>query len=262
MQRDSKILMEAAEEYHLELNGIRFWTPYWINWASAPYFLNAPYQGKGTPGQIKAALRHRLIRVKSRSYSADDYRLLMRQSGLGIDCSGLAVHLMTILLRQVYKLSLGDHVFIPKADIIAAWDKPSWQRARVTKAQLEIMPQQVPVSQVAKLFHKNPRRLTNVDRLTSPQAANTITQAAEAQPGDLIKTTSPSGDHIGVIVLVEPTRLRYAESRDSDDGIGGVSFRTIRLLRPELGLEAQTWQDKVNFNPTVGDRICRLKVLA
>lgn len=261
MERDGRILTAAVEEYHLELNGVKFWTPYWVNWSSSPYFQGAPFAGKGTPAQIKQALARALAAKPGTPSSSESYRKLMRQSGLGIDCSGFAYHVLSTWLQRRYGLRLSDHVYAPKADILAAKDRPSWKRAGVTAQQLAGLADQVPISRIAQLFHKNPRRITNAARLTSAAAAVTVPSVQAARPGDLIKMTGPGGDHVGVITSTGPKTIRYTDSREFTQTGGGVRFVDITINDPHLGLEAQEWKDKADFSPSRGDRICRLRVI-
>jgi len=261
VEHDSQILTKAAEEYHLEVNGVKFWTPYWINWNTPPFFLNAPFDGKGTPGQIKSVLLRRIQEEKQTPRSAADYQRLTLGWGLGIDCSGLAYYLLSHWLRQVYNLRLTDYLYTPKADVVEASRKPHWQKAGVKPAQIDALPAQVSVSQVCELFHRHPMHITNVARLTSKQAAVTVPKAKDTRPGDMVKLTGPSGQHIGIVVAVNAKRLRYVDSRGFAAGVGSVRYQDIVIKDPEAGLEQQYWQDRKVFDPKANDRLCRLRVI-
>ncbi len=260
MERDSQILIKGVEDYHLEVNGVKFWTPYWINWETPPYFKDALLVGKGSAAEIIQTLLEKINESEADPKTPADYRSLMRQHGLGIDCSGLAWYVLSGWLRQAYGLNLADSLFVPKSEVKAASKKPSWRETGVSAEQLESLPDQITVSAIIELFHKQPQHLVNVARLTSDQSAVTVASVAGARPGDLIKMTGPAGDHVGVIVEVG-RNIRYADSRDVKGGSGGVRYQDITVNDSSKGLEAQDWSDKADFDPTKGDRLCRLKVI-
>lgn len=261
MERDSQTLTKLAEDYHLQIGDVKFWTPYWINKNTEPYFLNAPYDGKGTPGQIMSVLERRLKHRNQKPKTAADYQKLMLGWGLGIDCSGLAYYVLSHWLRSAYQIRLTDHLYISKADVVQASQKPSWQQAGVSKSKIDSLPDPISLSTVCQLFKRHPMHITNVARLTSPQAVMTISAVGDARPGDIIKTTGSSGDHMGVVVELNPGRIRYAESRGHQSGMSQVRYQDIKVMDPTKGLEFQEWDDNKIFDPKVGDRLCRLKVV-
>lgn len=256
---DGDILKAAVEEYGLDVNGVHFWTPYWINLDMPPFFKGAPLAGKGTPAEIKEVLSQKISESGEQPTDADGYLKLMRKLGLGVDCSALAYHMLDKLLT-IKQMDLAQHIFVPKADVIEASQKPSWQEAGVAAEQLEALADPAPVRQVADLFHKDPRHMTNVARLTTVEAANTVL-TADARPGDMIRMTGETSDHIGIIVEVSPGLIRYADSSREWGEYGGVRYCDIKVTDPSQGLEAQDWTDMRFYHPEKGDRICRLKVL-
>ncbi|HSX14573.1 MAG TPA: hypothetical protein VLE72_01525, partial [Candidatus Saccharimonadales bacterium] len=189
MASASDILTKATEEYHLSLNDVKFWTPYWINWAKPPYHLDAPLAGKGTPTELRSALLDIVAKIDQLPRTGDDYRSLMKQHGLGVDCSALAYHILERLVRDLTDQDLAEHLFAPKTDIIEASQKPSWQEAGVSQQTLAALPDQITIAEVSRLFKRKPRHITNVARLTA-EAATKAVSASDIQPGDMIKMTS------------------------------------------------------------------------
>jgi hypothetical protein len=252
-----QILEEAVYEYHLEYKDIAFWTPYWINWATAPYHLGAPYAGKGTPTQLRSSLIKRLAQEETSPQTATQLQQLMVRYGLGIDCSGLAYHLLWRLLRRAYGIDLADILYVPKVDVLEAMVKPSWQKTATSRGEVEKLPSQIPLRQICQRFKKNPRYLTNVARLCSDKASIEVKAVKSARPGDLIKMTGPSADHVAVIIDQQPAVITYTDSRPPS----GVSVKQVKVVNPDLGLEAQIWPDDPDYHPNMGDRLCRLRAI-
>ncbi len=241
--------LSSVQQYQLEINGIKFWTPYWINRDGPPYRLGGAFKGKGTPAQILLALQPHLNAQNLKQPA--QYRKLMRRHGLGIDCSGFVYHMLSNYLRSLGLRDLPHYLYVPRADILAASHKPSWQRARVAEAEIKAWPELVPMTKVCQRFHKSPR------------SCDSIAKAGDIKTGDMIKLTSGSGsDHLGIVVRVGQNRFEYAASNETwADGLGGPQISTLTITAPDLGLEAQDWPHRSIFDPDKGDAVWRLKAL-
>lgn len=102
---------------------------------------------------------------------------------------------------------------------------------------------------------------TNVVLLTSSTHTITINQASMVRVGDLIKIGSQNKiPHCMIVVGVNTQEIIYAHS-SSKTKVTGVHIGKIKILDPALGLEAQEWEEPLFYNPTLGDRASRLKIL-
>jgi hypothetical protein len=270
---NSQLLKNFVEDYHLEVGGVRFWTPYWINkpgamahadvHADAPY-IHGPFKGKGTPGQLRSALERILATTQRRPTTPAGYRKLMRSHGLGIDCSGFAYHLLSGWLRTSHRPDLPQRLVVDRDDILLAMqERPHWRRRGVTVAPVRAWPPQTPLDLVCRSFKKSPRMLVGVAALVHPAVVVPVTRVQDIQPGDLIKTTSPRwGDHIAVVIEQAEGRLLTAESTEPAGELGGVTYSPIVITHPGKGLEHQQWGHRHLYHPGKGnDGVWRLRGL-
>ncbi len=92
--RRLRTIRDFATEYKLDLGGVKVWAPYWINWDEPPYWKNAPYRGKGGAAQIQTVARRYLARLPQQSSDPEEIRVLLKQAGLGVDCSGFVYQVL------------------------------------------------------------------------------------------------------------------------------------------------------------------------
>lgn len=254
-------IRSAVDQYRLEVNGVRFWAPYWVNDpklmgdAGAPN-LRGAFKGKGTPEQLALSVKRLLAKSSRRPQSAPDYRSLMRAHGLGIDCSGFLYHVLSSWLRAAGKPSLPRQLVVKRDDILTAMQRQkSWQRSKVSETEVGSWPQWVSMEQVCRRFHKNARMLTAVATLVHPKVVVPVGRAKDILPGDLIKLTSAQwGDHIAIVVENNGSELIIAESTEPADKLGGVRYDQIQIQHPERGLEHQGWKRARNYHPGGSNR--------
>jgi hypothetical protein len=256
MDRNARILTAAVEEYQLQIGGVTFWAPYWINAPESPYFVGAPYTGKATPRQLKRAVM--ALKAQDQPKTGEGYRKLMVEHGLGVDCSALAYHALDRLLRRRGS-RLSEHVFAAKAEVVQASQRPRWRQAGVTQETIQGLPPFVSIDRLHQLFGVNPRWSVNAARLTSDATTIKINHLGEARPGDMIKLSGFHHAHLGVVVAVDARILIYADSSREWGNYGGVRFVTIKLNGHDE-LANQTWVDRRFFFPEKGDSLRRLKV--
>lgn len=264
-------IRSLIDEYQLEVGGVRFWTPYWVNNpklmgdAAAPG-LKGAFKGKGTPAQLKLILRRRLADTTKRPQSADGYRQFMRDQALGIDCSGFIYQVLSGWLRMTGRRPLPQQLVVSRDDVLVAMQRSkSWQQRDATEAEVRGWPPLVSMEQVRQRFHKQPRMLTAVATLVHPSVVVPVDRAKDTQPGDMIKFTSKQwGDHIALVVENKGAELVIAESTEPADKLGGVDYDRIHIMDPEHGLEHQDWPRARSYHPGGASRdgVWRLKELA
>jgi len=258
---DSARIRKLVDEYQLEVGGVHFWAPYWVNDpklmgdAGAPN-LRGAFKGKGTPEQLTLSLKRLIAANSNRPQSAADYRSLMRAHGLGIDCSGFMYHVLSGWLRAARRPSLPRQLVVNRDDILTAMQRQkSWQRGKMSEEEVRSWPQWVPMQQVCQRFHKNARMLTAVATLVHPKVVVPVERAKDIRPGDLIKLTSRQwGDHIAIVVENNGSELIIAESTEPEDKLGGVTYDQIQIKNPERGLEHQGWKRAQNYHPGDANR--------
>ena len=258
-------LRSTVDRYRLTLGGCHVWTPYWLNSTTEPFRLDAPLRGKGTAKEVARAARAAARAESVAPQSVEEWGLLMRRHGLGIDCSGFVYHVLSEWLRQAHGLELADYLQVPPAEIEARNARlpalaDRWNARRVPPAR-----KPVALSQAARRWGFEPASIVNVLRLTDPAICQAVPAAGLARPGDLIRTSNHGSHHVGIVVSAKQGLITYADSAHADGVIGGVSYRYIAVDRPESGLEQQSWGQKRLYHPEApgsGDGMWRLTVLA
>ena len=184
----------------------------------------------------------------------------MRQFGVGIDCSGFAYYILSHWLGSC-GIKLASLLLVDKAELMAAAEKPSWQRAGITSEEISRWPETVDLETVCRRFHKDPRMLTNVKRLTDPRITEPVLMVEQFQPGDLIYINGGYGEHVAVVVEVSQSLIKLADSSWQGQGLGGAAISSVKIIDSKAGLEDQSWPASRIFKSARGDRVLRLKVL-
>ncbi len=238
---NSQIIKSLVDQYQLEADGVKFWTPYFINSAKLSpdpdNFKPGPYKGKGTPKQLQA-----WVNLYAKSHpskrSSDEWHKLLISMSVGIECSGFVYYILDSFLAATGNGRLWDQLFIPKQDLLNAFNVGRAPRG-VTRQQIESGPNQYTMHQFCTRWGKDPRRNTNVTRLVDTKSSNLVGCVGKAQPGDLVVTSGPAGDHIGIITEIGSTSVTYADSIGLN--LKGVSIYQITITNPNAGLEQQDW---------------------
>lgn len=237
----SDSLQKYVDEYRLTIDGISFWTPYFINSkplnADVDRFTTGPYKGKGTPAQLQGWVR-RYAASHQRLNSPEEWRQAMINHRVGIDCSGFAYHVLDSYLKESGKGRLSDHIYIPRRDLIGFYDQGHRVNG-VTRQHIESYPEHIRLSDFCRDFSKNPRKNTNVARLVGEAVAVQVTSAGQLMPGDMAYVVGPAGDHIMIVISIKDGVIRLADSLGLNRT--GVSLYDVRVTNPAADIDAQDW---------------------
>lgn len=246
----SKQIRQAVEEYQLEVDGIKFWTPYFINAqvndkekrANA----DAPFLGKGSPTQIKAALMEALDRHKPQLQTGDDYRRFMAQNLIGVDCSGFAYN----VLNQLLDGKINDHLFWSREELLTAFERGiPWHQSDLQQETVENYPDSVPLSKLAKDWGwKEPPRLVRAERFWQPPVSTRLRSIAQLRPGDLITMVDINSiGHLVIVTEVTAEKITYVHSSRNNGEIGGVHYGVINIKDANGSIDEQEWEEAEFF---------------
>lgn len=257
-----------VDDYHLVVDGVKFWTPYWRDELPSVERLTpktGPYKGKGAPLQLLHNLQgHLKTSTDPRPKDPEAYRQLMHQLHLGVDCSGFAFYILELWLAQ-RDLRLADHIFKPRADLLADFANPVYTHPpTITKELLESQPEQVPLSTIQKFWGNEPVRLAGVSYLTNDAATVAVEKIAEIMPGDIVAMTGNDGvPHCIVVTEHHGNEIAYAHSGlTPPDKLGGVEYGRIIVTDPGASLDAQQWSPNLLGSRQLNAApVRRLKVL-
>ncbi len=102
-------------------------------------------------------------------------------------------------------------------------------------------------------------RKTNADSLTNEVNSLPVADYQQVKIGDLIRTVG--GKHVLLIVDIGRDQITYAHIGQETSRLGPHLAKII-IADPTKGIEAQKWEEKISFDPGVGDGIKRLKIWA
>lgn len=246
---------EIAGDYALSVGSLTIKVPYWINWDLPPYFKDAPLRGKGTPEELLTQVRQ-VIGLSDGHVTQEEATQILKRAGLGIDCSGFAYHTLDTYLGQ-FGLDIASGLAVTADEIMTVL------KEHHDRGQLRLgtsLPQRLPLRAVARLWGSNPVMISSVRRLTAATTADKVSTAGEICPGDLIRMTSSSGDHVAVVTQVHGVEITYVAAEDEADGPGGVRSGLIVVRDPSASLEAQVWRQRHLFDDA-RDGVWRLHIL-
>lgn len=236
--------------YQLRLGHSAVWAPYWLNSPNDPFWMGAPLIGKGAPAQLRHAAQTAARGERVAPQSPEEWRLLMRRHGLGIDCSGFVYHVLDAWLRQQGSKGLAVGLVCTAVEIAARNRRyPELARRWRIAGGPQTVPAQMSLGEACDLWGLSAASWVNVRRLVDPAAVQPIYAADELRPGDLIVTSKAGTDHIGVVVSRFAKKVVYADSAHDAQGLGGVTRRQIQLEHPGMGLEAQMWPQQHLYHP-------------
>ena len=259
-------LRAAVDRYRLTLGGQHVWAPYWLNSAHEPFRLDAPLRGKGSATELGRAARAAARAEAVAPQNSEEWRLLMRRHGLGVDCSGFAYHVLADWFLAQTGRPLADYLVVPAAEMEARNARvPELAVRWLAHGRRPLTDEAVPLARACSRWLFGPEAIVDVERLTHPQICRSIPTVGEAKPGDLIRTSHEGTRHIGVVVRVQPGLLTYADSAHSSQSLGGVKWRFMAVDHPEADLAEQSWGQRRYYHPSeVGSRdgLWRLNAVA
>jgi hypothetical protein len=256
------MLEDIVYQYQLQAQGTKFWVPYWINQDEPPFWLDAPYVGKGTPDELSRELGRLSLEQEAADQpaNAEAWRQWFRQAGLGVDCSGFVYYVAGQWLRS-RGLELADMLLVDRAEILERHERRPELAARWDGVDI---PMTMFLGEACYRWGTSPAMITNVARLTDPRVVERVERAADTQAGDFIHMSHDGSEHIGIVLSVTSGEIRYADSAHEPPGLGGVAIRRIVVAAPNEGLEMQTWDQLRIFHPEVAgsrDGVWRLRML-
>lgn len=270
----SNTLREIIEEFHLEVGGVKAWTPYWrdeVPKTADDRPVRGPLNGKGTPAQINDYLATHMPIDHTLDTEAQ-IQAHMFSLGLGVDCSGFIFYVLDQFLQRTRHTTLAEHLYKPREALIADFHNPAYTHPEhITLELLQNQPEQVPLLKIQQFWGNQPIRLAGVSILGSEAANVVIPRARDAKPGDQIFMAGITGvPHNVVIVSNDGDTITYAESgrteeeRLSSDRFGGVRYGRIIVHEPNRPMNYQTWESQEFFDEHIFDDTChrRLRVLA
>ncbi len=252
-----KNLRSIAERYRLRIGELQVWAPYWINSAEDPFWLDAPYRGKATPGQLEYIVNRNLKLGQVPSNSTAEVRNYMTSQGLGVDCSGFVYHVLDQWLQQS-GLRLAQFLVIDRPEI----EERNRRRPELARSRGKYpLPVFMPLQDASRIWGTDSVYRTGVRRLLDRRLVDEIRRASQIKPGDMIGMTNKRGaDHIGLVLELAENSIIYADSAyETGDG---VSIRDIKINQWEGDLHEQSWDQRTLFHPGVNgwvDGVWRLR---
>ncbi len=251
------MLHTMVNEFRLTAAGVTFWTPYWINIDAPPFYKGAPYLGKGSPSQIKAAVTEAIGSDTTAPSTPEAMRAFLTSKGIGVDCSAFVYRVLNGWLEWRGLGGLDQHLVLRRSEVLGFW-------AAHPEAKGDLIADDVPeyskLADICREWDREPERITNVERLCHPETAHRIERLNEMRPGDMIRLSAPDGGpHMGLIIEVLEDRLIWAHSGIT---LNGVAYEDIRWAEPNEDLDKQIWPREIAYQPSNGsDGVWRLKVL-
>jgi hypothetical protein len=247
---DSNVLRQFVDKYHLEVEGVKFWTPYYMGprrTKENPKPLGGPFKGKGTPEEILEYLKQDLAAKKLKLSSGEEYRKHMRQIELGIDCSGFIFYVIDSCLSR-YGLKFADYLYKTRQTMIDVYQDPiKTPPEGLSLAQVLNYPDKVSLSQIQTDWGNEPRKLAGMKVLVNELAGRRLGRLEELSVGDLITMIGNDGiAHAVMVIELKENVIYYAHSGGSH-GVagyyGGVEYGEITVANPELPIQNQQWKN-------------------
>jgi len=248
-QRAEQALQQRADEYvNFQVAGKTVKIPYILGFGRWQFWNTS---GKGSPEMIRKAL---LIETEFHDVNlekADIFEIydFMRAHRIGIDCSGLAYHVLDAYVRERLSKPLSTFL-IRYPGIIGKIER-------------------------ILLSYKRFRRIS-AKTLTSPLNTTEVYAVKNMQIADLVRI-SRERDHVLVISRITRdendtiTQIEYVHSSSVNTRMRGPHYGKIQIQDQNKGLEAQEWLEKTKtdddygkqfYRPDLGDSVRRLKILS
>lgn len=247
-KRAEQALQQRADEYvNFRVTEKTIKIPYILGFGRWQFWNTS---GKGSPEMIRKALLNEATFHDVDLEKADIFEIydFMRAHRIGIDCSGLAYHVLDAYIKE--RLSKPLSAFLVRYPGILG---------KIERTLLS---------------YKRFRRIS-AKTLTSPLNTTEIYAVKNMQIADLVRI-SRERDHVLVISRITHdesdtiTQIEYVHSSSVNTQMRGPHYGIIQVQDQEKGLEAQIWLEKTKANddygkqfyrPDLGDSVRRLKIL-
>lgn len=242
----------AVDEYLLDVNGVKFWTPYFINTPKAKgetsgSNLQGFMLGKASALDIKGELDHILATQPPEDESPEGYRKLMFENRLGIECSGFLYHVLNGILQD----KLANFLTWSREELLREYDNgTTWHQEELKRKAVEGYPSWIALEQVVKDWGwQSPERVVNIRRIVSIQTCKVFDDVRMIQVGDLIYEIGKDDqiDHAVIVVSVDGNELTCAHSGGTHGRpgyYGGVEYLTITITDPSKPIQHQQWSSQ------------------
>lgn len=201
---------------------------------SCPYYNNRRFKnrgglrvmiGKGSPAEIveEVAIMAKLARIDINSLATDKLKEFLVESGLGVDCSGFAYHVLNALAQEKAGKSIASYVTSMRTGLIG-----------------RLLARLRPAENLGVNSFRNDKNSTSI----SP---------TDAKPGDIITFIGTGKEktynHILVITAVERSengiRLTYAHSYAwPSDGLYNTGVREGDIIVRDNDILTGTWKER------------------
>jgi hypothetical protein len=207
--------------------------PYYNNKVNRARMALRPYIGKGSPKEIFDEIEGMLVKNKidPNTLDSENLKKLLRESGIGIDCSGFAYYVLNAESEETGHGSISRRLHFIKC------------HGLVGKIRCKFRP------------------IENCDVATLADDKNsTAIPVTQIQPGDFITMLGSADssaldiserDHVAVIYQIDyqnmiPARLHYSHAISyPEDGLygSGIKQGMIDILYPDKSIIDQVWRE-------------------
>jgi hypothetical protein len=224
-----KVIDFIDEYFNLPLGGKKVRCPYHINAKRHKQRMGLRVLiGKGTPREIvqESLIYEKLRGVDFQSMSKTEIREFMVKRHIGVDCSGLAVHVLNKWLNTIGKKSFWKYIKFPKIGL--------YRKIAIKLRPVENIP---------------------ANLLTGDLNTYKISNYNNVKPGDLIRSKIPKRRknlkdiyHVMLITEVikemgEVSKFKYVNSVRGYEDKHGVRYGEVIVKDSERSLQYQEWTD-------------------
>ena len=244
---DSELLRTFVDQYELEVEGVKFWTPYYISERREKVEgepIVGPFKGRGTPEEILGYLLDQLDTTRFRS--GEEYRAYMSSLRLGVECSGFAYYVLDSWLASKGVI-LAKNLFKSREEMLDVYDNPKLTPPKgLTREQVESYGTWVDLLQIQEDWGNQPKRIIQSQTFWNDGSSKEV-GLSDLRGGDLIGMMGYDGiGHHLVVISNDGRTIQYAHS-GGPHGIkgyfGGVEYGEIEITDPHKPIIEQDWSE-------------------
>lgn len=246
-----QLLEKLVSDYlNIHCEGVEFHLPYYciIDDLENQGKTFGRFEGKGTANQLNYEIQ---LLIKKHPeflrYTSADITKILKQEGIGVDCSGYVYNILDEYVHAVKGTRL-DYLI---------------KRPTRLPSYIDLF-----------FYTKNRVRKISSKALTSKINTTIIRNVKDIHAGDMIRLTHGNyeGKHVALIISITEKEIIYTHSSDSLNMTSeeGPHLSVIEIINPQFGLEKQLWKEKTKkglnygkecFIPSNDDYVCRLHSL-